>query len=64
MGAAPAETRFWAKTLRSEDGCITWTSVVSGRGYGRFVADGKRHSAHRWIYELTVVSCMSEGGER
>lgn len=54
MGVAPAEKRFWAKTATNETGCIVWVGGISAKGYGRFVVNSRRVTAHRWIYERTV----------
>lgn len=35
-------------------GCIEWTGSKFGTGYGKFMVDGKRYSAHRWAYERFV----------
>ncbi len=43
--------RFWSKTERTEDGCVTWTKSKFAKGYGQFW-DGKRvWPASRWIMQ-------------
>ncbi|MFJ4266278.1 HNH endonuclease [Paenarthrobacter nicotinovorans] len=53
--ASPSEReRFYAKTRRSEDGCLEWTAgKVGPNGYGGFRLRGKVMGAHRaaWIIE-------------
>jgi hypothetical protein len=34
-----------------ETGCWQWLLNMSSRGYGRIWADGRRHTAHRYVYE-------------
>lgn len=36
------------------NGCIEWTGSKFGTGYGKFMVDGKRYSAHRWSYERFI----------
>ena len=42
--------RFWGKVDKSGD-CWVWTASLQGRGYGSFSAQGRRHQAHRWIFQ-------------
>ncbi len=48
----PAETaaRFWSQVDKSGE-CWLWKGSVIHSGYGRFTADGKQTSAHRWSYQ-------------
>jgi hypothetical protein len=49
-----ATARFWMKVDRAEvDGCWLWTAATWD-GYGKFFADGRKHPAHRFSYELAV----------
>lgn len=48
----PHQERFHTKyEIDPETGCWNWVTGVSGRGYGRFRANGTSHRAHRvaWI---------------
>ncbi len=47
-----AAERFFEKVVTS-DGCWIWTACVNNDGYGGFW-DGKRWTAHRWLYERLV----------
>lgn len=48
--------RFWSRVeRRGADECWPWCGVVlRSTGYGQFTIAGKRHSAHRLVYELAV----------
>lgn len=49
--------------IDEETGCWLWLSDAQLRaGYGRFYFDGRRHQAHRFVYELLVGS-VPEGME-
>jgi hypothetical protein len=37
--------------IRIEDECWVWTGRINKGGYGEFKHDGKKHKAHRWIWE-------------
>jgi len=41
---------FWLNVDKSSD-CWNWTGAKSESGYGRFHFGGRRHIAHRFIYE-------------
>lgn len=44
--------RFWAKVLKSEDGCWLWMGRRNERGYGRYtLPSGKTVYAHRFAFE-------------
>lgn len=43
--------RFWSKVNKT-DTCWLWTGFNNGRGYGQFIAHGKRMYAHRISLEL------------
>ena len=53
------EERFWSYVEKS-NGCWTWRSTISERGYGRFSRDRHDYRAHRVAYEL-VVGPIPEG---
>ena len=42
---------FGSLTMRAENGCLLWIGNIDLRGYGTFVWKGKRHRAHRFLYE-------------
>lgn len=44
--------RFWAKVVKSADGCWLWTGA-STQGYGDVGIDGKTRKAHRVAWELS-----------
>jgi hypothetical protein len=43
--------RFWAKVRIEPSGCWIWTGARDTYGYGAFHAEGRKHSAHKWLYE-------------
>ena len=53
------EDRFYQKTelasrpssLSVSTPCLEWTGYRVATGYGQFWADGRRQSAHRWIFQ-------------
>lgn len=50
--------RFWdsvdkAAGLGPQGECWEWTSFVSPSGYGRYTAEAKKHSAHRYSFVLS-----------
>jgi hypothetical protein len=46
--------RFWRRVDKTnESGCWPWTGSKDRAGYGHFVADGKSHGAHRYVYQRT-----------
>lgn len=50
-----AQERFDERwTLNSATGCHEWTADTDRDGYGRFYYGGKKHRAHRWIWEEKV----------
>lgn len=48
----PLEQRFWAKVIKTSDGCWLWTGGKTGRGYGLITIDGHHRPAHRVAWEL------------
>lgn len=40
--------------LTSEAGCWEWQGALDDSGYGVFMVAGKRHRAHRWMYEREI----------
>lgn len=50
--------RFWENvdTSAGPDACWLWTGGLNPWGYGRLFADGTRHIAHRFSYEMTCGS--------
>lgn len=45
--------RFWAK-VDSTGECWTWLASLDGKGYGRFMLNGKVRKAHRVAYEMVI----------
>lgn len=43
--------RFWAKVLKTDEGCWIWIAGKSTKGYGKFNLGGRTVSAHRLSYE-------------
>lgn len=41
----------FARKFRTDGDCLVWRTHLNPDGYGLFYADGKLHSAHRWIWE-------------
>jgi hypothetical protein len=50
--------RFWSYVTKSP-GCWGWSGPRNRDGYGKFSADSKRVSAHRFGYQLLVGSIPS-----
>src|SRR5687768_1716284 len=46
------EMLFWAKTRRTERGCLQWTGHIHDDGYGCANAGGKPDRAHRVAWRL------------
>lgn len=46
--------RFFEKVRVTDSGCCEWTACRNSKGYGSFGTTGRRHMAHRWIYQTTV----------
>lgn len=40
--------------IDEETGCWVWQGWKSGNGYGQLKRDGKKHMAHRYVYEKFV----------
>lgn len=59
---ASAEDRLWASVDRSGECWLYVGSYVHTDGYALFYAHGRRHMAHRFVYELLVGS-IPEGHE-
>lgn len=38
----------------NDEGCWIWTAGVSSTGYGQIRRDGRKTTAHRWVYEQRV----------
>lgn len=51
--AAEGFEQFWSRVHKT-DTCWLWTGSHQGDGYGRFYAQRKMQSAHRYSYELHV----------
>lgn len=49
---AEQQKKFWSKVVQG-GGCWVWAGMHSDRGYGAFMAEGKRYMAHRVAYALT-----------
>ncbi|MDF9750289.1 HNH endonuclease [Arthrobacter sp. ES3-54] len=49
--------RFYAKTVRADNGCLLWTAGKNDFGHGRFVLRGKTILAHRaaWLIEYGEI---------
>ena len=43
---------FYSRVIKTAT-CWEWQGMKSSDGYGELKVDGKRHPAHRWIYEYT-----------
>lgn len=48
------DARLWPKIKVHPLGCWTWQGTINHAGYGTFKMKGKRHLAHRLLYELEV----------
>jgi hypothetical protein len=46
-----AENRFWEK-VKKTDGCWIWIGSRVSEGYGLFMVNGKRRTAHRFSWEF------------
>jgi hypothetical protein len=44
--------RFWSKVDKTSD-CWLWESYFNNYGYGMFSTPHRKHSAHRFSYEIT-----------
>lgn len=44
--------RFWPKVNKTKD-CWLWTAAKNGKGYGRFLHEGKNRFAHRVSWFLS-----------
>lgn len=44
--------RFWSQVNVQNDGCWLWTSFINPNGYGQFMWEGRRISAHRFSFIL------------
>ncbi|RKS06677.1 HNH endonuclease [Nocardiopsis sp. Huas11] len=44
-----AYERFMSKVEKQDDGCWVWVKGLRRNGYGSFTANGKTHSAPRWM---------------
>lgn len=60
-GRPSADDRFFSKVYFTSD-CWIWIAGKMYGGYGTFYLDGKRHPAHRVMYEA-VVGPIGEGLE-
>lgn len=49
-----AEKRFYSHVKKKRTGCWEWQGEINRNGYGRFWAGGKRHMAHKWLYEWEI----------
>jgi len=50
------EERFWTKVdVRGPDECWPWIAYVDRFGYGTIWLEGKKHKAHRVVWELTFA---------
>lgn len=54
MNKPTDEQRFWRKTMPrlSDGGCIPWIGTKDRCGYGRFLTNGKKIPAHRFVWTL------------
>lgn len=46
--------RFWARVVKSTDGCWLWAGITNWQGYGRLSVNNRAVSVHRFSYELNV----------
>lgn len=52
MAAANAGFKLFAKTKRSESGCLEWQGCLSASGYGRIGIEKKTFRVHRVAWEM------------
>lgn len=48
----PVEPRLAKKLVPGSNGCLVWTGLVSGKGYGSISVNGKAQKVHRVVWEL------------
>lgn len=61
MAATQVMARLFKKIEVSENGCLTWMSAVSSKGYGQFWLNGRLVYAHRLVWELTHKAQIPDG---
>jgi hypothetical protein len=52
-GRANKPTDIWDRVVRTENGCWLYTGTIQNNGYGCFMLDGKKHSAHVVAYAVS-----------
>lgn len=55
--------RFYAKVSDTSDpdACWIWSGAKSTRGYGQFWFDGRKHQAHRFMWEQYNGQTLAKG---
>lgn len=57
-----ANTRFWEKVDKTDNGCWNWTAGRFSNGYGQFWTGERKQCAHRFAYE-SVSGSIAAGLE-
>jgi hypothetical protein len=60
MKVTKADLQRFRSHVQVTEECWVWTARTDSKGYGEFKHGGKKHKAHRWLWEAKNGSILPE----